>query len=151
MTAIQSDKQREKMKKILLITILSLLLVPTSYSARLPTGSFSFYPLSPREGDYIVFKFGKIEGVTNNYEVTLGVWCFLPDGSQIRWGNRSNPYIYEYNSFGNVYSGYTTEPLYLPIFNTGYSCTSRLVAVLWKKGNPVQAWTLDEESFSVTS
>src|SRR5206468_6119337 len=109
-----------------------------------PAGTFTVGSTEYGEGDVASFTFGQITGVNRNYEVTLGVWWFLPDGSQIPWGNRGNPYIYEFNSFGNVFSG-TTQFLDLPVYGTGYACTARLIAARWFKGTCVQAWTLDEQ------
>ena len=119
-----------------------------AFGAQEPAGTFTVGSSTYHEGESAAFTFGQITGVNRNYEVTLGVWCFLPDGSQIPWGNRANPYIYEFNSFGTVYSGLTVY-LGLPVDGTGYSCTARLIAARWFKGTVLQAWTLDEHQFTV--
>jgi hypothetical protein len=108
-----------------------------------PSGSFSISPAPHYEGGTVEFTFGKISNVTNSYEVTLGVVCFLPDGTQIRWGNRGNPYIYEFNSFGNVYSYYTVSKD-LPVYGTGYDCQASLISARWWKGTVLEVWTLQD-------
>src|SRR5262245_22217510 len=74
--------------------------VLASAAKKNPTGSFSVSPAPYVEGSRLLFTIEALSGVTGNYEVTLGVWCVRPDGSPIPWGNRNNPYIYEFNSFG---------------------------------------------------
>lgn len=112
-----------------------------------PSGTFTMSPAPYHEGDTISFTFGPTAHMNRNDEVTLGVWCILPDGSQIPWGNRSNPYIYEFNSFGGFDE--STVYLYLPIYGTGYTCHAGYIEADWFKGVPLQAWTLDEENFAV--
>ena len=117
----------------LAIGLLSFVPVNEALASQEPAGTFSVGASTYQEGDTASFTFGRITGVNRNYEVTLGVWCFLPGGSQIPWGNRSNPYIYEFNSFGTVYSDWTVY-LDLPVYGTGYSCTAQLIAARWFKG-----------------
>jgi hypothetical protein len=115
-------------------------------AAPAPTGSFTMSDGPYREGGTVTFTFGRMTHVTRNDEVTLGVWCFRPDGSQLRWGNRNNPHIYEFNSFGEFAH---PQVLALPVEGTGYACTARLVVVDWFKGIPRQAWVIDEAQFDV--
>lgn len=145
------------MKLLTLLAALLLVSGATVASAAKPppTGSFTISPGPHLEGGTVGFTFGEIRNVTNNYEVTLGVRCVLPDGTGIPWGNRSNPYIYEFNSFGNVYSGVTVtfpegpNATGLPVYGTGYDCVATLIAALWKNGVPVQGWQLDQHTFTV--
>jgi len=134
--------------KIILAILLALGLTTSSTIASSPdpTGNFTFPNISYVEGGSITFTVSRVTHVTKNDEVTLGIWCFAPDGSQLLIGNRNNPYIYEFNSFGGFVSPQVWSP---PINGTGYDCTARLVAVDWFKGTPVRAWTLDEHQFSV--
>ncbi len=127
--------------RTLLAALCALALAAPAYAAKpSPSGSFTVGS-SYTVGDTASFTFGDIRNVTNSYEVTLGVWC----DPGIQWGNRGNPYIYEFNSFGDVFDFYTVY-LYLPAPG---SCTARLISAYWFKGNPVEAWTLDEHPFTV--
>jgi len=134
--------------KIVILTILIFLMttVSTIAASPTPTGSFTLSNGPYVEGGSITFTVSNVTHVTRNDEVTLGIWCFAPDGTQLRIGNRNNPYIYEFNSFGD-FPAPAVWPL--PINGTGYNCTARLVVVDWFKGVPVRAWTLDEHQFSV--
>lgn len=138
------------MRASILFVLLALIIcIPANAAKPIPKGTFSLSPAPYVENGTISFTFGKITNVTNNYEVTLGVWCILPDGSRIPWGAPPhNPSIKEFNSFGNVFSYYTVN-LYLPIYGTGYDCTAQLISALWKGGQPIEAWTLDTHTFDV--
>lgn len=131
----------------LVLAIAALAIAETAGARPAPSGSFTLSPAPYIEGSSVSFTFGPLSHGNRNDEVTLGVWCVLLDGSQIPWGNRSNPYIYEFNSFGGF--DQATVSLPLPVYGTGYDCTARYVEVDWFKGNPIRAWTLDEESFRV--
>ena len=89
---------------------------PQANSAQ-PAGSFTLTPESLSEDQTALFTVGQLTHVNRNYEVTLGVWCLLPDGSSIPWGNRANPSIYEFNSFGTALENQTVA-LPLPIYGT---------------------------------
>ena len=126
--------------------LLAVLLIAASPA---PSGSFTMSPGPYAEGGTVTFTIGSITHVGHNDEVTLGVWCIKPDGSQPLLGNIGhNPYIWEWNSFGQPVG---SRDLYLLVEGTGYVCTARLVEVDWFKGQPVRAWTLDEESFEVSA
>lgn len=108
------------------------------------------------EGGTVTFTPSPVAWVNNNYETTIGVWCFLPSGGQIIWsptGNNAghNPYIYEFNTFGG-WPADTVLTLVLPIFGTGYDCTAREIAAYWKpnvRSYPIAAWILDTHTFTV--
>ena len=129
------------MKFAAILMSVMYLAIPASASNRpAPTGSFV---ISSQTDSSITFVVTALTGVTNSYEVTLGVWC----DPTIAWGNVGSQSIYEFNSFGRVLIGY---PLILALPNTGVqeNCTARLIAAYWFKGVPKQAWTLDEHLFT---
>lgn len=126
----------------LAVIVLVFVMIATAQARPLPEGTFS----TQVQGTAAAFTFGPEKFIKPNYEVTLGVWCFRPDGSQILMGNRNNPYVYEFNQFGGWDNGSVVT---LDVAETA-DCTARLVAVEWAKGNGVQAWTLDEGVFQTS-
>jgi hypothetical protein len=118
---------------------------PASAAVKAPTGSFTLSG-DFREGATLIAAV-QTKGISEQYEVTLGTWCSQPDGTQMRIGNHDNAYVYELTSVRGRWL--KPQTLTLWVTGTGYSCTSRRVAVLWQSGNPVEAWTLDEQQFLV--
>jgi len=98
-----------------------------------PTGEFT----RSITGFSVTVTLSNMQHVTKNDEVTLGTWCFRGDGTQIPFGNRANPYIWEENWFG----GY--EPRTFAVPSDAATCTSELIAADWFKGQVIQAWVLD--------
>lgn len=129
----------------LLAAVLFALCASPVSAGRVPTGTFTL------EGSFVegttLTVTVETTGALRKHEVTLGVWCFQPDGAPLPIGNRNADYIYELTSGRGPWPG----PQYLALWvtGTGYRCTARLVAVEWFKGTPVRAWVLDEQVFSV--
>lgn len=98
-----------------------------------PEGQFTLQV----QGYQVTVTLYDMQHAVRNDEVTLGTWCSRADGSEIPFGNRANPYIWEENWFG----GY--EPRTFGVPPDAVSCTSELIAVDWFKGIPQQAWILD--------
>lgn len=121
-----------------------------------PSGTFSLSDGPYYGGGSVTYYPGPVKNVTNSYEVTIGTWCVLADGTQLRWndygiGSGNNPYINEFNSFDGWPDGFA---LTLPLPATGQemNCIAREIAAWWKpniRDHPVEAWTLDEHSFEV--
>ena len=98
-----------------------------------PEGSFTLEV----QGYQVTVTLYDMQHAVRNDEVTLGTWCFRADGTQIPFGNRANPYIWEENWFG----GFEPRTFALPL--DAVVCTSELIAADWFKGEVLQAWVLD--------
>ena len=133
------------MRALLASLVLALLVVVPVSAGATPSGSFTLSGAFT-EGATITADVttSRVNGKT---EVTLGIWCFQPDGTQMAIGNHGNPYIYELTSIRGAWAGPQTFTLWTT--GTGYSCTARLVAVEWFKDTPVAGWVLDEQQFAV--
>jgi len=93
----------------------------------------------------VTFTLHDMQGVNQNYEVTVGTTCTDANDTQLPIGNAGNPYIYEVHWFGHYdrLGSFTAPP-------EAVSCRSQLIAAKWFKGEPVQAWVLDPwETYTV--
>lgn len=128
--------------------VLLLLATATTAAAKEPTGSMSITGDFIESGTLTVFV--ETTGINPKYEVTVGIKCWYPDGSQVEMYNplRGTYGIFELSSIRGPWR--TPQSFTLWTTGRGYICWARLVAVLWQKGAPVQVWGLDELWFSVT-
>src|SRR5436189_2078063 len=140
------------MNRIMKLGLVALVLAtlwgaaPAIGAAPAPSGTFTLNATTYQEGGSVTFSFSQLSHVNPSYEITLGIWCTEPSGVEIPWGNRNNPYVYEFNSFGKQLSGKSLT-MALPAEGTGYFCEALFFAVDWEKNWPVQSWGLDFHTF----
>jgi len=136
------------MKWLLRLALAAPVLTLVLGAAPAPAGTFTLSPAPYVEGGSVTFSFDQVSHVNANYEVTLAVWCTEPNATEIPWGNRGNPYVYEFNSFGRQGLGKSVT-MGLPVEGTGYFCEALYLAVDWAKGTPQESWALDYQTFQV--
>ncbi len=136
------------MKRLMKLGFAAPVLALVLGAAPAPSGTFTLSAAPFMEGGSVTFSFGQVSHVNANDEVTLAIWFTEPDGVEIPWGNRDNPDVYEFNSFGRQLSG-TSVTMDLPPEGTGYFCEALYFAVDWNKGTIQQSWSLDYQTFQV--
>jgi len=136
------------MKWLMKLGLVAPVLALVLGAAPAPAGTFTLSSAPYVEGGSVTFSFDQPSHVKPNYEVTLAIWCTEPDGTQIPWDNLSNPYVYEFNSFGRKGLG-NSVTMDLPVQSAGYFCEALYLAVDWDKGIAHQSWALDYHTFQV--